>query len=115
MRKHKTEKGDSRRGARATLPASRTRAELCAPLAQPSKPSRGPAPLRRSGLVRLRILGFLLGYFYKAGQNPIEAFALDEAIKDSFRAIMKEHIVATNPHAKWFITFTQGFVTGVGP
>jgi hypothetical protein len=57
-------------------------------------------------------LGFLLGYLYEPGENPIEAFALNEAIKGSSWAIVQEHVLTTNPHAKWFIIFVQGFVTG---
>jgi hypothetical protein len=60
----------------------------------------------------LRIFGFLLGYLYEPGENPIEAFALNEAIKGSSWAIVQEHIPITNPHGKWFIIFVQGFVTG---
>jgi hypothetical protein len=68
--------------------------------------------LRRSDLVQLRIFGFLLSYLYEPGENPIEAFALNEAIKGNSWAIVQEHIPITNPHAKWFIMFAQGFVTG---
>ena len=60
----------------------------------------------------MEILGFLLGYLYEPGENPIEAFGLNEAIKRSSWAIVQEHIPITNPHAKWFIIFAQGFVTG---
>jgi hypothetical protein len=67
--------------------------------------------LRRSHFVRPRILRFLLGYLYEPGENPIEAFALNEAIKGSSGAVIQEHILITNPHAKWFILFAQGFVT----
>jgi hypothetical protein len=56
-------------------------------------------------------LGFLLGYLYEPSKNPIEAFALNEAVKGSSWATVQEHILITNPHAKWFIIFAQGFVT----